>query len=325
MKIGVITFVSDPQFEDLIIETLIGGDLPDFYLELRAITFTEVLHAQQRFEEDSIPRVIITDMAGDGLSRRDGLTILRLDSKDELSRQQIMVAVSSAIRNQVSETTPRALVKPKGKLSVVTGTTASPGISTIAMNLAYELARDQVIRLVDADARRSDLAFLLGGKPGKDVVNLSTKLSIAQSTIHNPDTWNIVDCGAALDLGSALSDRRESAREFCNYLEAANRVIFVFQPENNLMYELERFLEAEEREILRTRPIFVINKVGDSQRQRSIQKRALARIGNFPVISAPLDRSTLERSKSQYSPIAEVAPRSKLRRSIKELAELLIE
>ena len=42
MKIGVITFVSDPQFEDLIIETLIGGDLPDFYLELRAITFNEV-------------------------------------------------------------------------------------------------------------------------------------------------------------------------------------------------------------------------------------------------------------------------------------------
>lgn len=325
MKIGVITFVSDPHLEDLIIATLINGDLPDYYLELRAINALELNEFCDRLDADEVQRLIITDAQADEFSFHKGLKVIRLDRMTDITKQIIQASVSGAVRNQVDETKPKLIKRFSGNLSVITGTSGSPGISTVAINLAYEIAREKKVRLVDADSGRNDLAFLLGGKRGADVVNLSPQLSISNELAVNSDTENIVDCGAASDLSTALSDRRLNGREFCNYIEAAKSVIFVFQPENNLMFELERFLDAHHRGIFSARPIFIINKVGSTQRQRSIQKRAIARIGNLPTITAPLDISTLERSKSQYSPIGEVAPRAKLRRSIRDLAELLIE
>ena len=325
MKIGVITFVSDAQYEDLIIESLINGDLGEYYLELRAITISEIENICKAFDSDEVPRILITDLPLESQFFNKDLSILQIDLRRDLTRQEILAAVASSIRNQKASPQENLNLMPIKNFAVVTGTSGSPGISTLAINLAYELANEHQIRLVDADAKRSDLAFLMGGKRDVDVVNLSAKLSISERPSTDTAILNLIDCGSALDLSAALTDRRKSAREFCNYLEGAGRVLFVVQPENNLMYELERFLEAYQRGVFTAKPVFVVNKVGDSQRQRSIQKRAFARIGNLPVISLPLDQSTLERSKSQYSPIAEVAPRSKLRKSIRELAELLIE
>ena len=93
------------------------------------------------------------------------------------------------------------------------------------------------------------------------------------------------------------------------------------QPENNHMFELEMFLEIIDNQTLSAKPYFLMNKLINSRRERSIYRRFQARIGSHTSNFLPLDVYTLDRAKSGYCAIAEVSPRSRLRKSLLQLAQ----
>lgn len=323
MRIGVITCLTDSGFEDLVVESLISNDLADLVLEFRAISLANLQAHLANLPSDDRRRVVIHDLSDTdsiGLRPHPALVVISLYSG---SAESIRAEVARALRDfDLSKRIERTKRKD---LVLVTGTTGSPGISTIALNLANELSLEREVHLIDNDSKRKDLAFLLGGKRDEPTVRLNSRLSISQGELATTTRLQIADGGAAPEIRQALSDRRAMARSFSDLLEMAARVIFVVQPENNTMFELERFLAARESELFEAEPIFLINKLGPSRRQLSIKRRLQARIGTHSVLIAPLDLKALELAKSQYSPLGDVAPRSKLRRCLQELASSIVE
>ena len=325
MQIRVIFFLRDAFFEDQVIQTLISPELPDLQLEYRAISRVTLLDYLSKQEPDNVRRILLHDAIDLDIEvqrqRLGSLISLYLDPGD-LAR--VRTEVTRALRNfQPVEKVERTIIKRKN-LVAFTGTTGAPGITTSAINVAHELSLTQQARLIDRDPRRNDIAFLLGGKRNENEIRLTQSLTISQDAYLEGGV-NIADCGSAPDLNSAISDRRSQARIYSDLIDSATKIVFVLQPENNLLFELERFIEACRTKLVTAKPIFVVNQLSDSQRQRSIFRRCQARIGETSLIAAPLELSSLERAKAQYAPLADVAPRSKLRRSYRELASLLIE
>jgi len=323
MSIGVITCLTDSAFEDLVVESLISTELPDLTLEFRAISATNLRTHLANLPSDDCRRIVIHDLGEldlKGITLHPALVVISLASGNA---EYIRGEVARALRD--FDVTKRIEREIRSDLVLVTGTSGSPGISTIALNIANELALDNEIHLIDKDPNRKDLAFLLGGKRDEPSIRLNSRLSISQRDLATSARLQIADGGAAPEIRQALSDRRTIARSYSDILEMAGRVVFVVQPENNTMFELERFLAARESELFHARPIFLINKLDQTRRQLSIQRRLKARIGTYPVSVAPLDLKAIELAKSQYSPLADVAPRSKLRRSLQELARSLVE
>lgn len=324
MGIGIITCLGDAQIEDLVISSLFSGELPELNLENRALSIESLRSFLTELPHDDQRRILIHDFDESLLASirviSPALVQLRLT---EATPPEIRSEVSRALRN-FDSATPRPRQKSRSNLILVTGTSGSPGITTVALNLASELAIEREIQLVDQDSRRKDLAFLLGGKRAADTTRLNSKLTISSCQISD-EVLNLADIGAAPDLSLALSDRRSTARSFCEALDSAATVIFVAQPENNLTFELERFLDAYANRLFSARPIFLINKLGTSVRHRSILRRCQARIGSLEMYTAPWDQSALERAKTQYSSLAAVAPRSRLRKSLREFALQLLQ
>lgn len=325
MNIGIISLLSDSHFEDKVIASLISPELPDLFLEFRAISQVQLMNFLDSRPPDGLRRIILHDEDYLDINTQ----VVRLQSLIALNLRTIKVTeirdeVVRALRSFEATVVSKREVVKRENFVLVTGSSSAPGITTVAINLANELSNELPVRLLDCDPRRSDIAFLLGGKRDSASVRLSNQLSISRVE-YQDSGLNIADWGAAPDLNTAVSDRRFQSRGFSDALESASTVVFVAQPENNLMFELERFLEACRARIVTSKVIFLINRLGDSTRQRSIYRRCQARVGGGVILSSPLDISALERAKAQYAPLSEVAPRSKLRRSYRELATLLIE
>jgi Flp pilus assembly CpaE family ATPase len=141
----------------------------------------------------------------------------------------------------------------------------------------------------------------------------------------NKSKWRIVDAGPMPKLESAFSDRRAPVRDYVDLLERAERIVYLMTPENNHMFELESFLSSFDAGRIRAKPLFLLNQFGGSRRERSIQKRFSARVGQHDSHTLPFDREALDRAKSAYSALQDVVPRSKLRRSLGEVANALLE
>lgn len=324
MGIGIITCLGDAQIEDSVISSLFSGELPELNLEHRALSFGSLHAFLVALPRDDQRRILIHDLDEVTLSAiraiSAGLVQLRLT---EATPNGIRSEVSRSLRN-FDSVIPQQRQQLRTDLVLVTGTSGAPGITTVALNLASELAFEREIQLVDLDSRRKDLAFLLGGKRAASTTRLDKKLSISSGELSE-GALNLADGGVAPDLSLALSDRRSAARSFSDTLDCAATVIFVAQPENNLTFELERFLDAYSNHLFSARPLFLINKLGSSVRHRSILRRCQARIGSLEMHTAPWDQSALERSKTQYAPLAAVAPRSRLRKSLRDLALQLLQ
>ncbi len=134
-----------------------------------------------------------------------------------------------------------------------------------------------------------------------------------------------MDAGPIPNLVSAFSDRREPARRYVDLLERAEKIIFLMTPDNNHMFELESIIASLDAGRIKARATFILNQMGNTRRERSIQKRFSARVGKYDSQLMPFDRDSLDRAKSAYSALLDVAPRSKLRKSIGEVASRLLE
>jgi hypothetical protein len=328
LPIKVITYLQDAEFEDHVIDILRSSFGDELLIETRALTTSEVLNNLFRIVVNEQRWILIHDhqKLPVEISREStrlsnlisiSLTEFRLQNSSELQK-----FVARSLRTFDSEKVIRKRAISRPELLVVTGTSGAPGITTVTLNLGYEISRTNNVNILDANYFRKDIAFLMGGKRGKNETKLDKRLTITTELedLENIGVMTIADIGSVSNLGVAFSDRRAQSRTYIDLLESAGRILFLMQPENNHMFELEMFLEIIENQALSAKPYFLMNKLGNSRRERSIYKRFQARIGNHPSNFLPFDVDSLDRAKSGYCAIAEVAPRSRLRKSLLQLA-----
>lgn len=329
LSIKVITYLQDADFEDHVVDILRSGFGDEILIETRALTTFDVINHLRQIVVNEQRWILIHDYQKlpSEISREStrlsnmitvSLAEFRLQSPSELQK-----FVARSLRTFDSEKVIRKRAISRPELLVVTGTSGAPGITTVTLNLGYEISRTQNVKILDANYFRKDIAFLMGGKRGKNQTKLDKSLTITTEyeDLENSGVMTIADIGSVSNLGVAFSDRRAQSRTYIDLLESAGRILFLMQPENNHMFELEMFLEMIENHALSAKPYFLMNKLGNSRRERSIYKRFQARIGSHPSNFLPFDVDSLDRAKSGYCAIAEVAPRSRLRKSLLQLAQ----
>lgn len=323
--------MENAEFEDLVLESLLTEGISKVELEHRALTIDSLLSfldtkplTESRFilihDSTDIPNSLETRLRRFPNAIRMAIEPVLGDAAVEIER-----VVNRALREFESTEIPKRAIQKQKNLIVVTGSTGSPGTTTLTLNLGTEIANSISVELIDLHPTRRDLAFLLGAKRSSESVRLSDRLSISGELREEEETLQIVDAGPLPELSSAFSDRRAPVREYVNLLERAERIIFLMTPDNNHMFELESFLASLEAGRIRARTLFILNQVSSSRRELSIQKRFSARVGKYESRSLPFDREALDRAKSAYSALLDVAPRSKLRKSIGEVAQRLLE
>jgi hypothetical protein len=336
MKIGIITWLESAEFEDMVLEALLTQGISKVELEYRALA-VEPLIAFLQSREDTGSRFILVHSSDEiprdlerEIRRFPDAIRLKIEPINGEAAIEIERSVNRALREFESEPIRKSAVLQERNLIVVTGTTGAPGTTTITLNLGSEASLLQQVELVDLHPNRRDLAFLLGAKRSSESVRLSERLYISgglgsAELASNKSKWRIVDAGPMPKLESAFSDRRAPVRDYVDLLERAERIVYLMTPENNHMFELESFLSSFDAGRIRAKPIFLLNQFGGSRRERSIQKRFSARVGQHDSHTLPFDREALDRAKSAYSALQDVVPRSKLRRSLGEVAKALLE
>ena len=328
--IGIITFLRDAELEDRVIKQLSRGFQEDVSIEFRALDETSLHRYFENFSVNQSRTILIYDSST--LPKTISTIILNQTNLIPIQITEAFGSDEFALNRYIeksirrTETTEELRIQPTvhNNLAVVTGSTGGSGVSTLTLNLAVEIARRVEVCLVDAHPFRKDLAFLLGGKRDPQVTNLRSGLQISSGELSS-SRKNLVDLGPLIDLKSAVSDRRKPAREFIEYLESARELVFVMQPDNNHMFELDNILELIESKRCRARPIFVLNQLSNSRRERSIFKRFTARVGKFECVQIPYDRASMDLAKAQYCSLLDVAPRSKMRKAICQVADRIFE
>ncbi|MGA1591710.1 MAG: hypothetical protein ACO37G_06075, partial [Candidatus Nanopelagicaceae bacterium] len=336
MKIGIITWLESAEFEDMVLEALLTQGISKVELEYSALA-VEPLIAFLQSREDTGSRFILVHSSDEiprdlerEIRRFPDAIRLKIEPINGEAAIEIERSVNRALREFESEPIRKSAVLQERNLIVVTGTTGAPGTTTITLNLGSEASLLQQVELVDLHPNRRDLAFLLGAKRSSESVRLSERLYISgglgsAELASNKSKWRIVDAGPMPKLESAFSDRRAPVRDYVDLLERAERIVYLMTPENNHMFELESFLSSFDAGRIRAKPLFLLNQFGGSRRERSIQKRFSARVGQHDSHTLPFDREALDRAKSAYSALQDVVPRSKLRRSLGEVANALLE
>lgn len=331
MTISIITYLKDAEFEDKVIEALISKGISEARLEYRAISEQSLLSYLEILAVSDLRRILIldqeikTDALLKVLRKHKNLVICDFNSDTSIAREEIEAIVNRSIRESDNEVPLRQTFKAQKNLFVVTGTTGAPGVTTLTINLGFEISRMKRVEMLDAHPYRRDLAFLLGAKRNSEQVRFTDQLFITNQFKEDKNSIQLVDAGPIPDLAKAFSDRRESIRSYVNILESAERIFFLMTPDNNHMFELENILASLDAGRLRAQATFLLNQMGSSSRERSIKKRFEARVGNYSSFFLPFDRDSLDRAKARYGPLSDVAPRSRLRRSICEVANAVVE
>ncbi|NDA82325.1 MAG: hypothetical protein EBY01_04625 [Actinobacteria bacterium] len=331
MSISVITYLQDAEFEDQVIEALISKGISEVRLEYRAIDVNGLVSFLDSLPRSDLRWILILDQTISSIEfkravgKHPNLITCNLDSDISMARREIESVVNRSLREFDNHEEPRRTVKTQPKLIVVTGTTGAPGVTTLTMNLGFEISQSKKVSMIDAHPERRDLAFLLGAKRSSEKVKLSESLSISSEYVQESELTQLVDAGPIPDLTKAFSDRRAKIRNYVDLLESAERIIFLMTPDNNHMFEMENLLASLDAGRLNARGTFLLNQMGNSSRERSIKKRFQARVGNYSSYCLPFDRDALDRAKGRYCALMDIAPRSRLRRAISEVANSVVE
>jgi hypothetical protein len=217
----------------------------------------------------------------------------------------------------------------------ITGSWASPGISSIALNLAAELSLSRDVLLNDVNPYRRDLMHLLGMKRDQHRVKLNNHLSILDLHPNTSDEaledrqniLSILDMGSAPEIEVSLSDRRAPGRSFAELLQSCKELVFVVGPENHALRQMEEFSLQLQSMIPNIRVTYVLNRLASSSRHQGIKrsfKRKLSELGtDHSAFLIPADYSLLDKAQGRFASVLEVSPRSALRRAYQELAVYL--
>ncbi len=329
MKLELVTAIVDASIEDKIVATLISDG---FVLGIRCYSVEQLLNylASKTTEHRQL---IVTDDEF-GLTSRECATLvteqrshLKIASHISLSSEELKSRAREALRRSEGVTSTNFKCRVSRNFLGVTGSSGSPGISTVALNVASELSAIRNVHLIDVDPYRRDIHQRLGLQ-SSDNVKLAPQFAIRsinfisdlKSEDMDTDIIRIFDIGEVPQVSDLLTDRRKVGREFCEMLQYCGQILYVAQSENSSISELEHFRSLMDENFPQTTVSFVLNKSGNSNRHGALQKSFNSRLGGIHTFSLPREYSVLDRAQSQYSTLMEVAPRSGLRRAIKEIS-----
>lgn len=330
MSISFATALSSHELEDQVIAALVSQG---FQLDFRALTpghleefLLHVDHNERALLifDEAFQRVVRT-----GKKVQDSqLGFFFMESRATWSDQGITQAAHEVLRQpSILKTPPRSRESNSRWIGVV-GTSGSPGISSMAINIAAEISQKVPTLIVDADSHNQDLHILLGARrEGTSVLNSSLSLmSISsdddrQFLEHNNSKISIIDIGETPGLHSDIfTDRRAKVRNTIDLMMQTRHLIYVMQPENRALRELDTFLEFAEREMSHLQLTFLLNKVGSSTRHKGIVRSLKNRVTDRELFIVPRDHSLFDRAQARFATLAEVGARTSARRAIFELS-----
>jgi len=269
--------------------------------------------------------------------------------------------------------TPPAPDGPEGRLAVVWGPRGSPGRTTVAVNLAAELAAGRETLLVDADTEAPSVSQVLGvldetagiaaaarlaGDGRLDTEHLralsrrlgehqrlltgltradrwrelpAASLDVVWEQARQLAAWTVVDVGAGIEepvAGFGGAPRRHQAT--LSALAAADVVVVVGAAEpvgmHRLVVALQELAEAEVCDAHAVR-VVVVNRVRGSATGANPEQAVVESLARFAGVTDPLlvpdDRPAHDRAVLRGATLAEVAPGSRSRAAVQELAARL--
>ncbi len=334
-QVKVITGIGESEKEDFVAQSLFDRGMN---IHHRALSAAGLIEFIDKCKMDSSRWIIIVSLDLPGINERDiknwqnsQRSLLILSFEDLLlSADDLFLLVQRSLRNPLLHSSEEISVKVDqgiDNLIVIIGSTGAPGRSTVALNLAAEIALKERVRLIDADFTSPALAYLLGlshhVSTGKTNLtnNLSLEIPPKEIFLGQPhsDVVSIVDLGAIPHLASVAVDRRLEGHIYISWLEAAKIVIYVCKSEGSSLRSLELFLEMKKNIYPKTKFIFLLNQVGRSRRHRALEKRFNALVESEISQVLDADFAGLDKAQSEYTSIIEAAPRSPLRKGFNQL------
>lgn len=336
MKIRLITAISNFQVEDAVIESLTQRE---FELHFRALTESD-LEANLKSCQVERRYLIVIDESFvakfGGLKKylSENISCLVLRGDRAPSQGLLFELVYEKLR-RVEEVKQIHISRSVGNAIGITGSWASPGITSVAINIAAELSTSREVLLNDVNPLRRDLLHLLGMKRNQHLVKLNDRLSVLEHDFgefeESPkligESLNILDMGSAPDIEVSISDRRAAGRTFAEFMHCCRELVFVTGPESHALQQMERFHLQLQSLMPNMKVTFVLNKVGSSSRQQGIKRSFQKKVNEFSSgqrsFLIPADYSLMDRAQGRFASVIEVSPRSALRRAYQELAVYL--
>lgn len=352
MKINFVTALSAYELEDAVIETLADKG---FNLIARVNSKAQLFELIKTMPSDERVLVVYDEIIALSNGEKKQLqteqfSALELESDQKLDHESFLSQVYERLRKpEKSETafegrTTRAMSR-NGNWIGVTGSSSAPGITTVAINLAAELSTNHLTTLVDGDVRRSDIGIKLGVKSQDRSIQLSESLRLINLSQVEPSVSNkiiesvmsepvtevekfCIDLGTAPELRVAISDRRRTGQEFVEKLQLCSQLLYVVQPENHSLSEMEHFYFQLCEFYPEAQVTFVLNKSATSSRHQAIKKSFRRKIEEMQVkqkhFIVPMDYALVDRAQGRFATVSEVAPRSTLRKAYQELSIYLL-
>ena len=330
MTITFATAVSSHECEDRIIAALTAQG---FLLKFRAVTPSDLEDYLETLDESERTLLIFDETFGIAARKvkviKDSqLAFLRIESSTPWSEEEIARSAHEALRQPSVVSSHSLPSKLRGDWYGVVGTSGSPGISTMAINIAAELSQKLPIRIVDADDRNQDLHILLGARrEGRSTLTSTLSLMTLASDIDRQYLEEDESKIALIDIGESprfhsdlFTDRRVNMRNTLNLITQSHHLIYVMQPENRALIELDLFLKFAEQELAANQITFLLNKMGNSTRHKGILRSLKNRIADQALFIVPRDYALFDRAQARYATLAEVGARTSARRAISDLS-----
>jgi hypothetical protein len=336
MRIELITAISNFQVEDSVIESLTQRE---FTLHFRALTFSSLETVLKGCQVEHRYLLVMDEVFASkfGELRKylsESISYLILNG-ETAPKPELLFELAYERLRRVETVKSSQIIKTLGNAIGITGSWASPGITSVALNLAAELSLSRHVSLNDVNPYRRDLMHLLGMKRDQYQVKMNEHLSVVdhrpdssdEALLVNPNTLSILDLGSAPDLEVSLSDRRAAGRNFAEFMQSCRELVFVTGPESHSLQQMEGFSLQLQAMVPNMKITYVLNKLSSSSRQQGVRRSFQKKINEFNSegrsFLIPADYSLMDRAQGRFASVLEVSPRSALRRAYQELAVYL--
>jgi hypothetical protein len=286
-QIEVVTAIADADFEDFIAQLLFSQGWSIIYRAFDSQALRDFLATRGALRTVIVYKIDLPGFTSDLMMEYEDLpfTFISLDGS-EAAAHAVMQKIRSQLRLPLvhapksEPTLADEPSKPTPKIYTITGSSGSPGRSSLALALGEEIASKgssgSRVNLIDADFRSHSLTRRFS-------VSKSALTLIPFEESSKPRTLPelrsaesaIVDIGALPSLGEAVHDRRWYGNLISSILESTSHLLYVVRSTEESMDELGQFLK-EFPLLLRSIPItYICILVGTSRELRQAEARFL--------------------------------------------------